>query len=202
MPTIIGCAHETQLCRSTQHDCWYLPPSLAKDSFPDTATISVTKSTMAQKLLSTVLSASVVFPYARNNQLNATENCRNNQCTFPPEQWKAEARTWFEKSLASIQVSFLDVFRDRSPPASLEVWQEIPPDHQEMCKMGKFRSKGWRNVSVWGFLGIHFSVMAIFVASTKTEDETLWLAVGAQHIYQASCWLLGTINRVFWRAVR
>lgn len=208
-PKIIGCVHETQLCDSTDHDCWYLPPSLAKESFPDTAKTSVTKTTMARKLLSTVLSASVVFPYASTNKLDAVKSCRYDQCEFPTEQWKVEARTWFETSLATIQILFLDILRDQNassslfnqPVVNLVDRHNISGDYQAICKMGKFRSQGWRNVSVWGFLGIHFAGAAIFVASIKTEDERLWLAIGTQHVYQASCWLIGAIHQVFWRSV-
>ena len=44
--------------------------------------------------------------------------------------------------------------------------------------MGKFKSVGWRIVSVWGVAGLLALAVGVFVASVKTEEERLWVVVG------------------------
>lgn len=102
--------------------------------------------------------------------------------SLPRDQWKKEVRQRFETSLAQIQFNVLDIVQGS---ADNENYQAIPPQFQGICNMIKFKSVGWRNVSVWGFFGLLLFAIAVSVASIKTEDEDLWLTVGARQLVLA-----------------
>lgn len=48
--------------------------------------------------------------------------------------------------------------------------------------MGKFTSVGWRNVSVWGLVGLLVFAAGVALASNHTEEEELWLVFGFRHV--------------------
>lgn len=113
---------------------------------------------------------------------------------LPLDQWKIEARQRFETSLAQIQFQVLNIVRgapDDEPPDQYVDFDGIPPAYRGLCNMGKFRSVGWRNVSVWGLFALLAFVVGVSLASVRTEEEELWLLVGAR--------LLGV---VVWCAVK
>ena len=105
---------------------------------------------------------------------------------LPPDQWKVEARTLFERSLAYMQQTVLDFARGRDHRlVANDSNGEVPENHGELCQMVKFPVVGWRNVNVWGFLALMGLSAAIALSSVKTEDERLWLCVGANWIHRA-----------------
>jgi len=53
----------------------------------------------------------------------------------------------------------------------------IAPEYRGMCKMGKFRSVGWRNMSVVGFLGLLFLASMVTLASIRAENGDLWITL-------------------------
>ena len=53
--------------------------------------------------------------------------------------------------------------------------------------MREFKSVGWRNVSVWGFLGLLSLAGGITLASCRTRDQSLWLVKGAKRAFGAIC---------------
>lgn len=55
--------------------------------------------------------------------------------------------------------------------------------------MGKFKSVGWRNVSVWGLFGL-LSFAGVSLASVKTEEQKLWLVVGLRLVGKALRWTI------------
>jgi len=62
-------------------------------------------------------------------------------------------------------------------------YDDIPQTYRGMCKMVTFKSVGWRNVSVGGFLGLLVLAAAITLAGVKTENGELWLNLGAALLF-------------------
>lgn len=130
--------------------------------------------------------------------LEAKTHCDDLFCRdLPREQWKVEARQLFETSLADLQYAVLDIVRanrdeiPKSPP-------EIPPKLRGICRMGKFKSVGWRNVSAFGLIGLLFLSGAISLASVKTENDELWLIVGAHLLIRALRWGMRSLSAIPW----
>lgn len=64
--------------------------------------------------------------------------------------------------------------------------------------MIKFRSVGWRNVSVWGLFGLLSLVAAVFVASGQTEDQELWFCVGMPRARRGLRWCEKRVQKLPW----
>ena len=47
------------------------------------------------------------------------------------------------------------------------------PACRGMCDLGKFRATGWRNASIWEFLGLLGLAGGIALASCETENRDL-----------------------------
>lgn len=122
--------------------------------------------------------------------------CRN----LPPDQWKAEARQLFETSLAQIQYAVLNTVRGRNESSNPGL-ESIPPRFRGLCKMGKFKSVGWRNVSVWGFSGLLSFAASVSLASVKTEEQELWLIVGFRLVGKALRWGIDKAKNLPWTYV-
>ena len=123
--------------------------------------------------------------------------CRN----IPQDQWKVEVRRVFENSLAQIQYNVLDAVRGRETvdgQGSIHDYDNIPQEFEGLCKMGKFISVGWRNVSVWGFVGLLVFAAGVSLASIRTEEEELWLVVGVGRMDRVLRWAIKEILRVPW----
>lgn len=126
--------------------------------------------------------------------LEAISHCRDGihchsgkESQLPRDQWKVEARQLFETSLATMQFNVLHIIRGNMNPEGL-MFGNIPENHHGMCKIGKFKSTGWKNVSFWGLFGVLFLAAAIGLASVRNEKEELWLVLGAVLLYRASLW--------------
>lgn len=151
---------------------------------------------MAYALVAVAVSASSIaeamtgFP-----DLEIRTHCISSRCEYlPPEQWKVEARRWFKASLARIQVELVNTVRGTANTPS--DYYRIPQPYRRMCDMGKFKSVGWRNVSVSGFAGLLFLAGSISLASVQTKEGDLWLGVGAQAVMYVSSWSLGKVRQV------
>ena len=120
--------------------------------------------------------------------------CKN----LPLDQWKVEVRQLFETSLAQLQYAVLDTVRGRNV-SSIEDYANIPPRLRGLCKMGKFKSVGWRNVSVWGLFGLLFFAAGVSLASVKTEEEELWLVVGFRLLGKVLRWIFDRVRKLPWR---
>lgn len=96
-------------------------------------------------------------------------NYFNNHCfDLPPDQWRKEAAPWFEASFARIQFNLLEILR-RSDNSKIN-YEDTSDDYKGMCTMVKYKSVGWRIVSVWDFLALLALAAAIILASEKTEN--------------------------------
>lgn len=93
------------------------------------------------------------------------------------EQWKVEAERLFANSLARIQITARNIARgiayDLPPSRNL---LEEQPAFREICHTYKFRSTGWKNLSVAGFLGSFIGGTVLIVLSFSRKDtEELWI---------------------------
>ena len=156
----------------------------------------MTEADMAFALVAVALSASSsgqAIPYWY--ELEIRSHCQGSRCgPLPPEQWKVEARRLFEASLARIQVELVNTVRGTSNTPVEQF--EFPEEYRGMCSMGKFKSVGWRNVSVWGFSGLLFLAASISLASVQTKEEELWLIVALRLVAQATSWSSGKMKRI------
>ena len=202
-PGLLGCVENISICDVDLKRCWNYVDSEPRDPrykdrsiwdrmprpFDDTRP----KPDLARALLYSSLKDSFVgFPYEYD--LEAISHCRDGvychnfvRNKLPRNQWRVEARQIFETSLATMQYNVLDIIR-----GDIKFWEVeydiVPENYQGMCKMGKFKSTGWRNVSFWGLFGVLFLAAAIGLASVKNEKEELWLILGAVLLYRASLW--------------
>jgi hypothetical protein len=93
-----------------------------------------------------------------------------------PEQWKVEVQRLFAVSLARIQITARNIARGIAG-------EELPgtdmmaerPGLKDMCNIYKFRSDGWKNMSVAGFLGSFVAGLILIGMSFKQKNsEKLW----------------------------
>ena len=118
-----------------------------------------------------------------DSDFEAASHCRIYKCgVLERDQWIIEVRRWFEASLARIQFNVLDIARGTGNHG--RDYEGIDPGYKGICQIVKFRSTGWRNVNVWGFLSLLGLVGATFVASVKTEEGNLWLMLGVRSLPQ------------------
>lgn len=214
-PGLLGCVDNAFICDPDLDQCTNWPkqtPNLArKISDPISGEFDgvLTEADHARVLLSSAIFESfegMVDGIGEN--LEAKSHCEGAFCYgLPREQWKVEARQMFETSLARIQNRVLDIVRgvevDNVGNYSVEdyyildtYWNtvaplttnDIPPNLRQICHMGKFTSIGWRNVSVWGLIGLLSLCGAIALASITTENNELWLILGARLLTHALRW--------------
>ena len=58
-------------------------------------------------------------------------------------------------------------------------WREVRGTEMEgICDIYKFKTVGWRNVSVWGFVGLMGVAVSIVLLSVEGSEEELWLEKG------------------------
>jgi len=153
---------------------------------------SATEPELSLALLVHVLWGSTLcFMWQEWRRIEATSLCGNSIICrdLPPDQWKAEVRQLFENSLAQIQYVVLETVRGRSESWNLD-YESIPPGFRGLCKMGKFKSVGWRNVSVWGLFGLLSFAAGVSLASVKTEEQKLWLVVRLRLVGKTLRWTI------------
>lgn len=139
-----------------------------------------------------------IFPTkTATNWLPVCYNSRG--CHVPQDQWKTEVRYWFETTLARIQLNVLDVVRGNT--GDPEDYAGIPPRYRGLCAMEKFKSVGWRNVSTWGLLGLLIFAAGVSVASVRTEEQVLWLVVGARLLIRTMHWFVHQVREPLWKSV-
>ena len=217
-PTVLGCVHSTFICSADRGGCWNYPdaPVSHLENF-DPLNISshpgvlsnvngATDAELAHVLLSnalwetwgsitcprfmhtaftTTIMDSCVVSYNSEFQL---DSCNN----FRLDQWKDEVRRMFEISLAQIQFNVLAIVKGDGGLSKSPYSQGLPPHLRGICRMGKFKSVGCRNVSVWGLFGLLFFAASVFLASIKTEKDELWLIIWARFLKRA---ILGAFEK-------
>ena len=201
----IGCIDHTQVCDSYVNRCWFLRwntgprPFLRKRNWDgpsvnnDTALVLL-EACLADSSISSTPSVHSGLPRGPNSiSLEAASHCSAFECDdLPDDQWKVEVRRWFEASLAKIQLHLLEIVRPSATSQAqlttnqTELWQGIPEEYRAICKMGKFKSTGWRNVSFVGFFGLLALAGAIALASCESEQGDLWVVIALRLVW--SCW--------------
>ena len=189
-PAVLGCIDLTEICDKHLNLCWPAPRRSSPRTILNTQHgVAGSKSELARVLLETSLTdSSICSSLGRRGigtpALEAESYCSYYACNdLPEDQWKVEVRRWFEASLARIQINTLEVVRGTGNYG--DDYDGIPPGWRGICQMGKFKSVGWRNVSVWGFLGLLAIAGGVTVASFKTKEEELWLVLGARGTVRA-----------------
>jgi hypothetical protein len=107
------------------------------------------------------------------------------------EQWKVEVTQLFQTSLARIQITARDIARanPNTPHAHSTNLADEHPELRELCRMYKFRSVGWRNVGVFGFLGaIAVGLMVLFLGRTTGEENEELRVEGYYGTLRQSAW--------------
>jgi hypothetical protein len=199
--TTLACVDNAQICDPISKLCqdadlsFYgkMPDIWSSESF-------VTELERILALLSYALYFSSMAEAARLANLVADPRSSTHMAK---EQWKAEARRWFEISLARMQVEVLELAqfsREKLTYKPSDYVSIIPPRYRGICNMVKFRSNGWRNVSVWGFFGVLFLVIGISLGSIKNREETLWLVIAIRSFFHVLWWLWKSARRISWRS--
>ena len=132
-------------------------------------------------------------------------------------RWEAEVRHLFRTSLAQIQYSVLDTARGTEaslkvpdlPPGLAKFSRltggenspNIPPGFEGICSIVKFNSNGWRNVSVWGFVGLLFLAAGIALGSCRTVEGKLFLIFGMETFYKVSQRLCSKMASLPWMKI-
>jgi hypothetical protein len=89
------------------------------------------------------------------------------------QQWKVEVTQLFQTSLARIQISARNIARGNpNAPTNLINFMDRTPELRGLCNMYKFKSTGWRNNSVSGFLGATGAgLILLFLGRTTGSEE-------------------------------
>ena len=192
---VIVCLDNSVLC-DPRGNCRDFPP-LAPWQYPwEDSDAKITEDELTRALVSRALASSSIYGGAYYTPFEVESHCRRIVCEhLPPAQWKVEARHWFERSLASLQKSVYDTVRGQYDAYMVEPY--VPPNYTGMCRMVKFRSVGWRNVSFWGLFGLLALTGSISLASVKTEEE-LWVCVGVRLLYYALRRLVEQVKNISW----
>ena len=184
VPSLLSCVDNTEVCDSEIGKCWQ---EQSAGSEPRAQKLEKsgrepTRADHARNLLLSALSGSTtctLLSSAAQGSLEAASHCTGLRCSsLPQDQWIVEARRLFETSLAMIQISLLDIVQGNAANrhSGNEINNEIiPTAYRGMCNMGKFRSVGYRNVSVWGLFALLALAGGIAVASIRDGHGELWL---------------------------
>ena len=225
-PTVIGCVDVAYLCSQKLGGCRNYPTKLIANFISDFQSngpwtnvpgagiwdlsheTETTDAELAQILLTMALWSNGNYHASAASGGDIFSSCSNyknssqfqlHTCTgLPMDQWKAEARRWFKTSLARIQFTVLAMTRGSSNYYLYDP-KPIPPQLRGLCSMAKFKSVGWRNVSVWGLFGLLFFSAGVCLASVKTETEELWLVVGTRHAYYILRWAFKAMKKIPWQ---
>lgn len=209
--TSLACVDIAQICDPGSNICqdqeihWNYSESIKPSHWP--LNPSATETEWALALLYYSLFFSSTMEAAALGGLDVTSKLRSSSLILPKEQWKVEARRWFEISLARMQVEVLNLAQGGSESRAFSggsqfvnvMPPELPPEYRGMCHMVKFRSNGWRNVSVWALFGVLFLAAGISLGSVKNGEETVWLCVAARRIFTFFWWLCSQATQISWR---
>ena len=201
-PAIMGCIDSIEIFDDHNNLTWTLPHySTPRAAFESVDKLAPFETELPLVLLYSALAGSTIYSALSGDAVReryrydfeASHRCTYRSCLdLPDDQWKIEVNRWFEASLARIQANVLDIMRGTGAYSDddHEDYEGIPPHLRGICQMGKFRSVGWRNVSVWGFLGIILLVAAVTLASNESQDGTLWIQEGARRLFDVLWWTL------------
>ena len=203
---ILGCVDHREVCKldrgvwdcsESQGDLWV--PQQPRYDFKS-PNASVSQYDKAELLLHIALSASYIYA----NTISGLE-ARSHMTGLlvqglPPDQWKVEVKRWFEASLAHMQVSVLDTVSPLARNGS-ERHSVLPANYRGICHMVKLRTVGWRNVNVWGVVGLLLLAIMIGLMSRRSKggEGELWIVVSRREVVAASYAAAQWLKRVWKR---
>lgn len=209
LPGLLGCVENISFCDPDLKKCWNYPepidsrdedrsiwekvPRVFDDKGPKP---DLTRALLYYSMSYSFISSPMEYALEGNSHCIDTSYCGG----LPRNQWKVEARQLFETSLATMQFNVLDMIRGKESRLDKD-FHQIPSNYRGICRMGKFKSTGWQNVSVWGLFGLLFLAAAISLASVKSEKEELWLVLGAVLTYRAYLWGKHKLKTIMWASI-
>lgn len=187
----------------TKRNIFAKPTNSYTSGLEDTTSLSFkpTKRELVRTLLSRALwQSSICWPYLHGGFLALHTDSKVERITYPP-RWDAEVRRQFRISLAQIQYSVLDTVRGYENFKPIPYRSGIPSGFEGICNLVKFNSVGWRNVSVWGFLGLLLLSGGISLGSCRNEEDKLLLVVGFEKSYKGVRWLCSRLRSPPWAMI-
>jgi hypothetical protein len=159
--TVLACADKTSVCDASGRTCWENTNLPRKEL-----------QSHVEKIGYYMLDFALLRSRSCQSILRRGGNALDAQAkldiyfslALPEEQWKVEARNLFATSLARIQIDLRDYIRGSAAhePGFVD---RMDSAYKDMCTMYKFKSVGWRNVSVWGFWLLISVAIAISISS-------------------------------------
>ena len=209
-PSVLACINTVLIANTALGAYAHFTPNRSLDQyyFDYGDSNPITEAQAAFKLLYFATAASPLNFMVYTERMEVFSHCtateQKTTCgRLPQDQWVVEARRMFEASLALMQLTVHDIVRGTMNPR--EDYQHIPLNYRAICGMGKFRSVGWRNISVWGLFGLLFLAGAISIASVREENGELWLMKGLGYFFIAIWWVIEGVKALpwaqYWRSV-
>ena len=120
------------------------------------------------------------------------EHWRYLECTqLAADQWKIEARRMFQISSAQMQFNLLDTVRGVNHDHAIS---GVLPQYKGICKTDKFKSDGWKDISVVAFIGSLLLATLIGLACVASEDGRLWLTIWGDGATFTFAWTIETLR--------
>ena len=153
LPGILGCVDNGFIYDPELNQTWNSPEESSIFSFPVSYPTfeefdgMVTDADLARILLSSAIFRAFLGMTYTGYELEAKSHCDGLYCyNVAREQWKVEARQWFEASLAQLQYGVLDIVRGLDNPGAERHRSgepgKFPPNLRGVCHMGKIQERG------------------------------------------------------------
>jgi hypothetical protein len=168
--SVLGCMDRTNICTPNGSFCAGL------DYWRNLGLID-NEDSMVIAFLSISLRSSTMGLAIRYRQEGALDANRRRSgpvsLNLDDEQWKTEVLQLFQTSLARIQIDARNLARGNpdAPTYGLSNMIDVYPPLRNLCRIYKFKSTGWRNINVSGFIGATFAGIIVLLLSRTTEDE-------------------------------
>jgi hypothetical protein len=167
---IFACIDKAIICKPQGGICsdlWAPDPGYGDTIFaPEIGLLSTSLASLATKK---------VLPYRRASALDAQSRMFSvHSLPLAREQWKVEAEQIFQTSLARIQMTARKIARgtETANLSGPDLMDEYPR-YRAMCQVFKFRTVGWKNISVAGVSFCVVGGLLIMICSIKSEEKLL-----------------------------
>jgi hypothetical protein len=163
--TVLACTDHTSICTAAGDVCWDISDDPVEELQDQVEKNGLYMLQIALRLSSICHSILLRGGAALDA---STKLFVYNSLPLAAEQWKVEAQNLFATSLARIQISLRDHVRGSAAkePGYVNL---LKPEYAGMCGQYKFKSVGWTNVSVWGFVVAMFGSLVVFVLAFRIE---------------------------------
>jgi hypothetical protein len=171
---VLGCNDQTKFCTPDGEVC---------QSIQQVAYQKEWQKEDESRILFGMLSNALVFSSTNNairfrlaDALHAQSNqIAGRSLLLDEEQWKVEVQRFFSMSLARIQITARNIARGAGTDLPNSDVVDQLPWIRGICGIYKFKSTGWKNLNVSGFLGFFFGGLFIIVLSFEREEaKELW----------------------------